>query len=126
MENTSKEIRDQKSLSQTVAAGGPGAPTIVNFWSYIVPARSKFKITDFSNYTDTPAAWGAIIWRFKVNGLGARPPFNEIKDQYGLAAEPRPIIPIEASGGDQVDVVIENEFPGAIKIGLTFNFSLGG
>jgi len=120
--NTRKE--KEESISQTVAAGSVAVPTQVTYFSFDVPNKSKFKLTRFSNYIDTPSAWGSVTWSVRRNGVGVYP-FDTMKDQYGLAAEPRPIVPIEFEGGDKFEMIIINTFPAAVKIGVAFRYEIG-
>jgi len=109
----------EESISKSVAAGAT-----VSYFSLDVPSKSEVRMTRFANYTDTPAAWGFITWSVRRNGVGVYP-FDTMKDQYGLAAEPRPFVPIPFTGGDKFEVIIINTFPAAVKVGVAFRYEIG-
>jgi len=115
----------EESISIPVAAGSVAIPTQVTFFTFEVPAKSKMKLTRFANYTDTPAAWGSVTWSVRRNGVGVYP-FDTMQDQYSLAGEPRPIVPIEFSGGDKFEMIIINTFPAVVKVGVAFRYEIGG
>jgi len=125
MNNIVEPIIEERSISRDLAAGTVAIPTVDIFFSEEIPSRSQFELTHFANFIDVPAAWGAITWSVRVNGMGVAPPFDAIKDQYGLAAEPRPIVPIKARGGDKIEIVISNTFPATVGIGLAIRFKKG-
>ncbi|MBA7491208.1 hypothetical protein ES702_01753 [subsurface metagenome] len=125
MNNIVEQIKDEESISRDVVAGTVAVPTTDIFYSKDIPSRSAFYLTHFANFIDVPEAWGSITWSVRVNGMGVRPPFDAIKDQYGLAAEPRPIVPIEARGGDKIEIVISNTFPATVGVGLAIRFKIG-
>ena len=125
MNNTVEPIIEEKSISRDVAAGTVAVPTLDTFFSEEIPSRSSFGLTHFANFIDVPEAWGSITWSVRVNGMGVAPPFDAIKDQYGLAAEPRPIVPIKVRGGDKIEIVISNTFPATVGVGLAIRFLKG-
>ncbi|MBA7491186.1 hypothetical protein ES702_01731 [subsurface metagenome] len=125
MNNTVEQIKDEKSISRDVAAGTVAAPTLDTYFSEEIPSRSAFELTHFANFIDVPEAWGSITWSVRVNGMPVGPPFDAIKDQYGLAAEPRPIVPIKVRGGDKIEIVISNTFPATVGVGLAIRFLKG-
>lgn len=125
MSNTVKPIISEKSISRDVVAGTVAVPTVDTFFSKEIPSRSHFELTHFANFIDVPEAWGSITWSVRRNGMGVSPPFDAIKDQYGLAAEPRPIVPIKFRGGDKIEIVISNTFPATVGVGLAIRFLKG-
>lgn len=125
MNNTVEPIIEEKSISRDLAAGTVAIPTVDIFFSEEIPSRSQLELTHFANFIDVPAAWGFITWSVRVNGMPVSPPFDAIKDQYGLAAEPRPIVPIKARGGDKVEIVIINIFPAVVGVGLAIRYKKG-
>lgn len=125
MNNIPEPIEEEESISRDVGAGTVAVPTLDTFFSKEIPSRSHFKLTHFSNFIDEPAAWGSVTWGVRVNGMPVKPPFDAIKDQYGLAAEPRPIVAIDVSGGDKIEIIISNTFPTDIGIGLAFKYKMG-
>lgn len=124
MQNLVEEKIKEENISLEVAAGSVAIPTVQTFFSFQVPAQAIFYITHFSNYMDTLAAWGLVTWSFRRNGVGIYP-FDSLKDEYGIAAEPRPIAPIEIIGGDVFEIVIINTFPAGVIIGVGFRYKTG-
>lgn len=124
MRNLVEEIIKEENISLSVAAGSVAVPTAVNFFSFEVPPKAIFYITHFSNYMNTLAAWGLVTWSFRRNGVGIYP-FDSLKDEYGIAAEPRPIAPIEIIGGDKFEIVIINTFPAGVTVGVGFRYKTG-
>lgn len=111
----------EESISIPVAAGSVAVPVQVTFFTFEVPNKSKMRLTAFSNYINVPAAWGSVTWSVRRNGVGVYP-FDTMQDQFGLAAEPRPIVPIEFSGGDKFEMIVINIFPAVVKIGVAFRY----
>jgi len=93
------------------------------FFSLSVPGKARFVLTHFANYLNILTAWGSITWMIKINGVGVYP-YDTLKDQYGYAAEPRPIAPVEVNGGDLFTIEAKNDFSATVGIGVAFRYHI--
>lgn len=108
------------NLSQNVIPATP-----VTLFNFTVPCKAMLKLTHFSNYTDTIAAWSSLMWSIKRNGIGIYP-YHALLDQIGLSSDPRMIEPLLIYGGDVITIIALNSYIQTVGMGIALRYEIMG
>ena len=111
-----------ENISQLIPFVAPG--NTVTLFTFQVPSKSALRLTKFANYTDTPAAVGAISWSIKRNGIGINP-YDNILDIIGQSYQPEEIEIDELRGADVLTITVTNGHVAIVQMGIRVKFELG-
>ncbi len=102
---------EYRAENASVAIAGAGVEGTI--MTIVIPPHVVMKLKEFGNYIDTVAAWGDIVWTFRLNGFPLAP-YDRVLDQIGYAAQRAAIQELELSGGIFTITAQNNGIPAVI------------